>query len=246
VRALADSSAPLPAIAIGGHRGVQDVFVGDRMRRVDVVATPRLFPGTVAGTPAIVVPARAVGQLPGVAFDYVWATGPPAQVERALARSDLAPTYVSRATGLSRSADVTTITRTYGLLRIVALAFASIALVALLLYLSARARTQLVTSAFMERMGLPNRLQAASVALEAAVLVAFAAVVGLAAAVATSGVIVEHVDPLPEYDPSAAAVIPWGELVGAGAAIVAAAALAALLVTLAVRRDKVGEALRVA
>jgi hypothetical protein len=246
VRALADSHARLPAIAIGATRGPQDVSIGTTTRRVDVVATTRVFPGLIAGTAVLVVPRRPLGALPGGAFTYVWATGPPAQVERALARSPLEPSYFTQATELSRSADVTTITRTYGLLRVVALAFALIALVALLLYLNARARAQLVSSEFMRRMGLPERVQVASVAFEASLLVAFATAVGLAAAVAASGVIVDRVDPLPQYAPPATTIVPWGELLAVGAAVVIVAAFLAGLVTVAVRRDEIGEALRVA
>lgn len=246
VHALATSNARLPALAIGGSRGQQTVTIGRATRRVDVVATPRLFPGLVPGSAGLVVPARALGSPVGDGFSYVWATGPPAQVERALARSDLAPSYFSRATDVTQSADVTTVTRTYGLLRLVAFAFASISLVGLLLYLNARSRSQLVSSEFLRRMGFADRAQAASVALEAALLVAFSTAVGLAAALATSGVIVDRVDPLPAYAPSATTVVPWGELLGAAVLVVILAALLGALVSVAVRRDRIGEALRVA
>ena len=246
MHALAISDARLPAIAIGGTRGAQTVTIGNETRRVDVVATSRLFSGMVPGSAGLVVPARALGSSVGEGFSYVWATGPPAQVERALARSDLAPSYFSRATDVMQSADVTTVTRTYGLLRLVAISFALISLVGLLLYLNARARSQLVSSEFLRRMGFPDRAQAASVALEATLLVAFSTAVGLAAALATSGVIVDRVDPLPAYAPPATTVVPWGELLGAGVAVVFFAALLGALVSVAVRRDRIGEALRVA
>jgi putative ABC transport system permease protein len=192
------------------------------------------------------VPARALGATPGAGFGYVWASGPPSQVERALERSNLAPSYLTRATDVSRSADVTTVTKTYGLLRVVAIAFALIALVGLVLYLNARARSQLVSSEFMRRMGLPERAQAASVSLEAALLVAFSTAVGLGSALATSGLIVDRLDPLPQYAPSATTDVPWGGLLGAAAAVVVAAAVLGALVSIAVRRDRIGEALRVA
>jgi putative ABC transport system permease protein len=246
VRALATSHAPLPAIAIGAAAGPQDVTIGSTSRRVDVVATPRVFPGMVPGSAVLVVPQRALGALPDLAFSYVWATGPPQQVERALARSNLAPSFLTRATDVSRSADVTTVTRTYGLLRVVAIAFALISLVGLVLYLNARSRSQLVSSEFLRRMGLPDRAQAASVSLEAALLAAFSTVVGLGAALATSGLIVDRVDPLPQYAPSATTVVPWSELLAAAAAVVVVAAVVGAMVSLAVRRDRLGEALRVA
>lgn len=246
VRSLADSHARLPAIALGSARGWQTVSIAGTTRAVDVVATVRVFPGIVADSGVLVVPARALAAAANGPFSYVWASGPPDQVQRALGRSSLRPTYLTKVTEISQSADVTTITRTYGLLRVLALAFAVIALAALVLYLNARARSQLVTSEFMRCMGLPDRAQALSVALEATLLVAFATAVGLVSALAASGVIVDRVDPLPQYAPAAATTVPWVTLLGAGVAVVAAAALVAGLVTAAARRGRIGEALRVA
>jgi ABC-type antimicrobial peptide transport system permease subunit len=95
-------------------------------------------------------------------------------------------------------------------------------------------------------MGLRDRAQAVSVSLEAALLVAFSTAVGTGAALATSSVIVHRVDPLPQYAPSATTVVPWTELLGVAAVVVAVAALLGAAVSLAVRRDRIAEALRVA
>ena len=130
----------------------------------------------------------------------------------------------------SHSPDVQNITRTYGFLRIVASGVV-LCVVALMLYLSGRGRSQLVTSAFLRRMGITQHSQALSVALEASVLVALGAVGGVVAALITSGAIVRRVDPL-QYSPTPVTDIPGccssARLVG----VIVAAGLVGAILTL--------------
>ena len=114
-----------------------------------------------------------------------------------------------------------------------------------MLYLSSRQRSQLVTSAFLRRMGVTQADQARSVALESMVLVAVATVAGLAAALVTADAIVSHVDPLPQYSPAAAMAVPWELLVATSLAAILASGVVAAGLALVVRRSDVGEELRV-
>jgi hypothetical protein len=141
---------------------------------------------------------------------------------------------------------LTTAGRAYGFIRVVALAAALVALAALFLYLYARSRVQRVTSAFLRRMGFGERLQALSVALEAAALVGFAALAGAAAALIGAAPLIAHVDPLPQYTPSAHLVVPWLLLSASLALLVLVAALAGGVAGAFASRGEVGEALRVA
>ena len=164
---------------------------------------------------------------------------------RALAALSPAPSYLTTVSDFSGSPDVQNITRTYGFLRIIALAIVGLALVALMLYLSGRQRSQLVTSAFLRRMGVTRADQAWSVALESVVLVGVATVVGVGAALVTAGAIVGHVDPLSQYSPAATAVLPWSSLVASGGGVILASGLVGAAVSLVARRSDVGEELRV-
>ncbi len=145
----------------------------------------------------------------------------------------------------SHSPDVQNITRTYGFLRIVAFGLVLLSLIALMLYLSGRGRSQLVTSAFLRRMGMTQHSQAVSVALESSVLVAIATVVGLGAALITAGAIIRRVDPLSQYSPTPVTDIPWLLLVGSAVGVIAAAGLVGAILTLVLPRSGVGEQLRV-
>ncbi len=245
VRALATSRVRLPAVAVGMGTGRQTVTLGDSQVDVQVIARLRAFPGMQPSRPLLVIPMRALGVSPSDSLNYVWATGPPARVEPALAASTLEPMYMTTAAAFGRSQEVQNITRTYGFLRIVALGIVLLSLVALMLYLSGRERSQLVTSAFLRRMGMRQLRQASSVALESIVLVGIATAVGLVAAVVTAGAIVGHVDPLSQYPPAPAAVVPWPLMIGSAVAVVVAAGLVGAILTLVVPRSGVGEQLRV-
>jgi hypothetical protein len=250
---LARSAAPLPAIAVGAVHA-RAVEINGKRVPLRVVAHVAAFPGMVAGQPMLVVPAERLSRVtatPGGASlleganAYVWARGQPHAVEAALARSALAPFYVTSVEHFLQSADLTTAARTYGFLRVVALGAALVALVALLLYLHARSRSQLVTSAFLSRMGMRESRQAASVALEAAALVAFAAIAGAGSALLAAVPIVGRVDPLPQYAPPATVDVPWLLLIGSLCVLVAIAAAAGAAASLLAARGELGEALRV-
>jgi hypothetical protein len=232
------------------------VWIAGRRIPIRVVATVEAFPGLVAGEPLLVVPAGKLARVSreaGIRGDplegsttYVWAKGDPRQVEPALARSAFDPVYLTSVDHFLQSAELTTAGRTYGFLRVIALAAAAVAFIALLLYLHARSRSQLVTAGFLTRMGMGRSSQAASVALEAAALVAFAALCGAGSALVASAPVVSRVDPLPQYAPSASVDVPWLLLGTSLVLAVIGAGAAGAVVSLVARRGDVGEALRVA
>lgn len=249
-RKLRDSTAPLPVIASEDAAHTRTVDAGGKRFSVDIVATVRSFPGMVAGEPLLVVPqAKLVRRSPfalGNANAYLWVRGDAAKAQRALEHITPAPSFVTTVDYFLQNADLSTADRTYGFLRVIALGAAGVALVALLLYLHARARTQLVTSAFLARMGMSVRRQAISSALEAAALVGLAAIAGGASALLAARPLVTRVDPLPQYAPSAVVTVPWLLILASFAGIVVLAAVAGAGASAAAARGDAGEALRVA
>jgi len=197
VRKLLHSRASLPVLTTNGARDTTAIDVAGKRLPVTVVATVHAFPGLVAGETLVVLPwaalrraaARAgiIGDPLETANAFVWARGDTTSVELALARSPLAPQYVTTVAHFLEIADLTTAARTYSFLRVIALSAALVALVALLLYLHVRSRAELITGELLERMGMSRARQAGSVALEAAVLVTFAMLAGVAPIPANSG-----------------------------------------------------------
>ena len=168
------------------------------------------FPGQAEGRPALVVSRAALRRIahhvgildPGpLASGLVWAKGRPSAVEPALVRSNLAVTYLTTRNVVLRATSVTAAGRSYRYVEAIGVVSAVLSLLGLLLYLHARQRSQLIASLFARRMGLRRSTDTAAVALEAAVLLLLAGVVGAAAAVATAAPIVRHVDMLPQYAP---------------------------------------------
>jgi hypothetical protein len=163
-----------------------------------------------------------------------------------LQRSNLAPTYMTTLGHIRDNASVAAAARSYRFVKLVGIAAAAAALLALLLYLQARQRSQVIASALLRRMGLGAGADGAAVALEAGAVVAFAALVGAAAAALAARPIVHRVDSLPQYAPSPVFTLPWSTLLLGGACAVAAAvAIGVVAVAIAARAD-VAEALRVA
>jgi len=252
--ALARSSEDLPGIVVGATSGEHRLLIGGGQLPLRVVARLPAFPGMTAGEPLLVVPverltnaarAASLGDPLDGARAYVWARGPPAAVERALARSVLSPLYLTSVDDFLNRDDLTIGERAYTFLRVIALGAAALALVALLLYLRARSRSQLLTSVLMARMGIRMSQQAAAAAFEGAALIAFASIVGVGSALATSALLISRVDPLPAYAPGVATQVPWLLLAASCATIVVFAGALAAIATATAGGD-VEEALRVA
>jgi putative ABC transport system permease protein len=246
---LAASGAPLPAIANGAARNARAIWFGGRRVPVRVVAVVRSFPGMVAGEDFLVVPApklqRAVASPYAIATGYVWVRGDSGAIARALARAEPAPIFVTTVNEFLRRADSSTASRTYGFLRVVALGAAAVALSALLLYLHARARTQLVTMELLERMGMARGRQSVAVALEAAIVVLLAGLVGTACALLAAASLATRLDPLPQYAPAVTLDVPWLALAASLLGLVLLGAIAGAVSALAARGD-LAEAVRVA
>ena len=248
LRRLARDRATLPAIANQLAAHTKEIVVEGRRIPVHVVDVVRSFPGMVEGEDVLVVPAAKLERLVHRPYDaanaYVWVRGPALPVTRALERASPAPDYITTVHHFLQTADLGTATRTYGYVRLVALGAALVALVALLLYLHARARSQLVTAALLERMGLGAARRTLAMAIEAAALVGFAAAIGLVCAVAAAGPVVTRVDPVAQYAPAPALDLPRLRITASYVAIVFLAALAGALA--AQTRGDLAQAVRVA
>jgi putative ABC transport system permease protein len=256
LRRLAQApGTPLPILVSADAGSPTALWLAGRRVPARVVGTVDAFPGMTFGQPLVVASQRQLDSVEqrldvptdqGLPYSLLWAKGPTAAVEAALVAHHVDPYYLTSVAHILDSPDVTNVTRTYGFMRAVAVAAGLLSLVALLLYLQARQRTQLVSNAFLRRMGMRGPAQAASLALEAAGLVLFSTVIGTAAALVAARPLIPHVDPLPTLPPSAVLHVPWVVLAIAVLVAVAVAALAGAAASAAAARGKVGEALRVA
>lgn len=251
---LAGSGGRLRAIATSGAPEIHEIV--DQGARIPVeVVGHAAVPGASAGRPALLVARaslqRAMRRLhlldpaPGTT-GLVWAKGDPRRIIPALERSSLVPVFLTGIDHIRNNPSVAAAARSYRYVKLIGTAAAVLTLVALLLYLQARQRSQLIASALTRRMGLSPLRDAAALALEAAAVVLFAGVAGGVVATAAASPIAHHVDSLPQYAPEPVLTVPWSILgLGLAVAVAAAAAIGAVAAALAARSD-VAEALRVA
>jgi len=183
----------------------------------------------------------------GVPWTYVLAKGPPEPAMRALESApSLSAYYPASIETFLRNPDVLLATRTFSFMRTVAIGAAVLVLVALLLYLQERQRSQAIASTLARRMGFGRGAETVSLALELGAILAFAAVVGGGIAVAAAAPVVRHVDPLPDNAPAPIFVAPVGVIAVVAAALVVVTVCAAYLTSWLASRVDVSEALRVA
>ncbi len=230
--------------------------ITDQGVRIPITVVARApFPGMTVGQPGLLVSRAVLKRVaarhhiddPGSgAGGLIWARGNPAEIEGILDASNIKPAFFTTFNLIRGDPSVRAGKRSYGYLRAIGGGAVVLALLALLLYLQARQRGQIVASALLRRMGMRARSDTAAIGLEAASIVLLAFLVGLVVAVIAAHLVAPHVDPLPQYPPGTSLVVPWIELVlvGLGATVVAVP-LAAGAVWLAGRSDA-SEALRVA
>ena len=253
-RLVGSPAGMLAAIATPGAPSADSI--DDQGKRIPIrIVGHAAVPGSKAGRPALLVSWPALRRIaarlgildPGPqATGLVWAKGSPRAVEPALARSALLPFFLTPVNQIYAKPSVGAARRSYRYVRLIGAAAAVLSLLALLLYLQARQRSQSIASALVRRMGLGRVGDAAAIALEAAAIAGFAAVTGTAAAAVTAGPVARRLDPLPQYAPSPVFVIPWHTLaIAAALATVVAGILGAAAAALAQNAD-VAEALRVA
>jgi putative ABC transport system permease protein len=179
------------------------------------------------------------------AVGLLWARGSPARIIPALEHSDLAPVYVTTPEHIRENGSVVAVERSYQYVRVIGAGAGVLSLLALLLYLGARQRTQLIATALARRMGLSALRDAAALALEAGAIVLVSAGTGALVAVLTAVPVIEHVDPLALYAPAPAIVIPWTTIAASVAVATAAGMLLGAAAGVIAAREDVAEALRV-
>src|SRR5581483_2369995 len=148
-----------------------------------------IVPGVSAGRPGILVSRAALAGFahrdhflePALsATGLLWARGNAKTIAAAIVPSNLEPDYLTTPKHIYDDPSVAATERSYRYVRLIGAAAAVLSLVALLLYLQARQQSQLIATALARRMGLTRRADVLAVAVEAAAIVGFAAIVGVA------------------------------------------------------------------
>jgi putative ABC transport system permease protein len=247
-------SRPLPVIVTSALAHRRMLVLGGVQVPLQQVAVVRAFPLMAQGIPLAITSYRALDAFQarsgafdalGVVTTYALANGPSTLAGQALAALDPAYPAQTIQTFLN-DPEVTLATRTFGYMRLIAIACGILALLGLVLYLQARQRSQVIAAALARRMGFGPAAQTLSLTLELVCLLGFSGVIGGTVAVAAAIPVVHRIDPLPLDPPAPTFVIPTLELVVAAVLLLLLAVVAALVTGWSASRTDVSEALRVA
>jgi len=116
----------------------------------------------------------------------------------------------------------------------------------ILMYLQARFRSQVVSFGLSLRMGMTEPAHRRAVVIEVASMLVFAYALGLGLAVATSLLLVSHLDPLPSIPPNPLLVNPLWVLAAGLVGVVAVSWLGGWISDRRARSVDLGEVMRLA
>lgn len=217
---------------------------------LDVVGTVRFFPGMPASGTMVIMTRdsfeeaiNTVGALPA-RRDSLWARGAPDQIGAALLRESLLFASPITLETVLDSPSLQSLLWLLALLSALGAAAAIIALFGLLLYLQARQRTSLISSALTRRMGLSRKQEFASWATEVGGALITAFVVAVAVGLPVASLMKDRLDPRPALPPSPLLIPPGAALWVLAFFLLVTALLAARRLQKSVDQADIAEVLR--
>jgi putative ABC transport system permease protein len=250
------SPTGLPVVVAGPDPpGIGAIEVGTTRLPVHVVAATEAFPGMISERPLIVADGGALADATGGsqavlsgsnATTELWIRAGRAEALAELSRLDVPVFHVISAQEVEDIPYIATVIDTFLVLNALGLGTLVLVLAALLVYLQARQRSQIVSYGLSLRMGLDRRGHRRSLLLELGSMLAAAAVLGGGLAVAASSLIVPRLDPLGAIPPEPTVDLPVVRLLVLAAALAAVALGGAWLAGRRARVAHLGEVMRVA
>lgn len=248
------SPAGLPVVVAGQDPPqIGAIEVGTTRLPVHVVAITEAFPGMISKRPLLVADAEALvvataeSVLGGSnATTELWIRAGRTEALAELSRLDVPVFQVTTAEEVEDIPYIATVIDTFLVLNALGLGTLVLVLAALLVYLQARQRSQIVSYGLSLRMGLDRRGHGRSLVLELGTMLAAAAALGVGLAVAASFLMVPRLDPLGAIPPEPTVVLPLARLLVLVAALGAVAVGGAWLAGRRARAARLGEVMRVA
>ncbi|MGH2687088.1 MAG: hypothetical protein ACRDJP_16610, partial [Actinomycetota bacterium] len=255
VSLLDRAGGPVPMIVAGATEARFDrIDLNERTLDVDIVARTRAFPGMLGHRPLLVLPTAALQEAYGEGDPLstsnsraeLWFRGPTGEIVDAIAALDITPFQVITAAQIEDIPYVAAVIQTFVVLNSLSLAAAVLVVAALLMYLEARQRSQLVAYGLSARMGMTPGSQAWSLTIEIASMLLGAFVLGGIAALIAAYLVGPYLDPLGSIPPGPLFDPPMLLAGIALAALVAVSWLGGWLTERRARRVPFGEVMRVA
>jgi putative ABC transport system permease protein len=244
----------VPVVVAGPRAAAVSVLeVGVRRIPVEVVARADAFPGMLSERPMVVVDTETLADVSDAtvlqgsnALTELWLRGSRNQAQAALAGLDFPPYQVVTATEVEDIPYIAAVIDTFVVLNALGLATAVLVLAALVVYLQARQRSQVVAFGLSLRMGMDDATHRRSLFLELGSMLAAAAVLAIGLALGSSFLMIPRLDPLGAIPPEPLVDVPVLRLGVVVFGLLVAAVLGARLAHRRARVAHLGEVMRVA
>jgi putative ABC transport system permease protein len=244
----------LPIALSGGDReAVRTLEIRGRSAAVRVVARPTAFPGAISDRPLVVADAEALrarfeeGADPLTGSNRsaeLWVAGPDRAVRAALADLALPPTEVLTATEVEDVPYIQAAIGTFLVLNVLGLVTSVLLVAAILMYLQARQRSQVVAYGLSLRMGMGSGQHLRALAIELGAVLGSSYLLAIALAVGAVVVMVPLLDPLGSIPPAPLIVIPGAAIVVGLLALFVAVWLGAWAAARQARRASLAKVMR--
>ena len=222
---------------------------------VDIVAEASSVPGTSSDRPVFVVAddqletafAGAHDPLRDVsATREMWIRGPSDEVLAAASAAGIVSYLTITADEVSDIPFIKAAIGTFLVLNVLGVVALTLVLVVAIVYLQARQRSRIVSTALSGRMGLRPSTMRRSLVLELSVLLFLALGVGATTGLIGAKIVTPYLDPLPTIPPDPIWVVPWFAVMVAAIGLAVVAFAGGWLASRAARDVRLGEVLRVA
>lgn len=257
VRRLAAPSADALPVAIAGpgDGDVRAIELVQQTLPVRVVARPEVFPAMYSDRPLVVVAEGALEEaLPDVrdplasgnVATEVWVRASPRDAIDALSELRPPPYQIVTAPEVEDVPYIAAVIGTFTVLNVLGLAAGALVVAAMLMYLQARQRAQVVAFGLSRRMGLTPGGHRRALFLELAALLLPSYALAVIVALVTVIVMSASLDPLPAIPPQPLLRVPAIPIVVVVLVLAAAARIGAWYATRRAEATHLGEVLRVA
>jgi hypothetical protein len=234
-RISAPSEGGLPVLMASAPNAFPDSITLDRQTLpIEIVGRATAFPGMTSIRPLVVVDSgrllEAFGNgaspltVPG-ASDELWIRGTPRAARSALAELDYTPSLVLTADEVKDISYIAAVIDTFLVMNGLGILAALLVVAAMLMYLQARQRAEIVSYGLSLRMGMRSSGHLVAIAIEVGAMLVIAYVAGTVLAIVAARLTVPLLDPIEAIPPDPITVVPF--------VLVALSAPALLLVALA-------------
>jgi hypothetical protein len=249
------SGNAVPIVLASSGETPSSITVDTRTVSVRVVGRADAFPGMLSRRPLVVVDSDRLVQafegqanpLSGPAVsDELWIRGPPAAIQAALPNLSFLPGLVLTADEVKDIPYIAAVIDTFLVMNGLGLLAALLVFAAMVMYLQARQRSEVVSYGLSLRMGMRRWAHLIATATEVGAMLVIAYVAGAVLAITAARLTVPLLDPLETIPPDPIGVVPVITVAIAAPVLVLAAFVGGWLVERRARAADLGQVMRLA